>query len=399
MEQARMLSDWQKGYDLDFLKALARPFAEAYRPYSYGAFGVPKERDCATALQEENLYYLTAKGDPKNVVACCIYRTNKTPGKQKDFSGRSVTICKDDFFIRHCAIRLGYEDFLEPMLYNLLKEENNPARITWIEIHEENNLVKGVIMRLGFQYFFTKISASSDIKSLYVKKASQVSFVPDSRLPAAEVPSIQLLSKEFISEGAQKQILQEIADYEENSPWAQHYSNYNKRKSWTAFALKGYKPDDPGFIIQPDEMSKQWKKDNQDLLSAECKMTVAAEHFPMALTIVGSIPGVKERVRFMKLSPGGELTRHADVTNRKAGVRDGMLSRLHIPLTTSECTFFSWGVRGDAIIHQYNERDIFYLDQRKPHAVVNRSKDNDRVHLVMDVESSETLRSWIAPLS
>ena len=92
---------------------------------------------------------------------------------------------------------------------------------------------------------------------------------------------------------------------------------------------------------------------------------------------------------------GGELARHADITDREAGTRDGCVARLHIPLVTHEDVLFeSWGLRGERQEMHFAVRGLYYLDQRKPHRVINRSPV-ERIHLVVDTYCSEELRELI----
>lgn len=85
------------------------------------------------------------------------------------------------------------------------------------------------------------------------------------------------------------------------------------------------------------------------MLKAVCKDTRAARSFRFTLSILDRIPGVKERVRFMRLAAGrGELSRHADITNKEAGTQDNCVLRLHLPLITHEDVVFeSWDARGN----------------------------------------------------
>jgi hypothetical protein len=93
---------------------------------------------------------------------------------------------------------------------------------------------------------------------------------------------------------------------------------------------------------------------------------------------------------------GGELTRHADITDPEAGTADGKVARLHIPLTTDpRCVFRSWGLNGVEQRLHMPERGLSYIDTRKPHAVINPA-DLERIHLVADAFSSPALRRWIA---
>ena len=94
---------------------------------------------------------------------------------------------------------------------------------------------------------------------------------------------------------------------------------------------------------------------------------------------------------------GGELARHADITDREAGTADGMISRFHIPIVTSPAVRFSgWTVRGERIDAAWPEGALCCLDQRKPHTVTNSDPELARVHLVIDAISNATIRSVLA---
>jgi hypothetical protein len=107
------------------------------------------------------------------------------------------------------------------------------------------------------------------------------------------------------------------------------------------------------------------------------------------------MPGTNDRLRFMKLAPGGgELTRHAD-TLPDTGVADGRLSRLHIPIVSNPKVIFTqWNSRGQKESKNFPEGALCYLDQRQPHQALNGG-DAERVHFVLDVQSGVTLRSMI----
>jgi hypothetical protein len=94
---------------------------------------------------------------------------------------------------------------------------------------------------------------------------------------------------------------------------------------------------------------------------------------------------------------GGELARHADITDREAGTADGMIARFHIPIVTSPAVRFSaWTERGERIDTQWPEGALCYLDQRKPHTVTNSDPELARVHLVIDAISNADIRARLA---
>lgn len=381
------MKEWQQGYELEFLKALAVPFAACYKPYSFGAFGLPKERDIATMLARNSLLYTKAGDGSYGAVADVVILASGS--HHTDFAGNDVHIPSGAAFIRH----LAWTDIeCARRLLSIADSRTAAFRSAqlWMELHEENNDAKSLAQDLSLRWVASKVMASSDIKGLY---ASGDSTQPE--LEPADQVAMREVRADFLSPTEHAGIVAELTKF---ADWAQHYSSYNKRQSWTAFALRGYVADDPTFIIKPNEMSAKWKKENAALLDAKPTETTAAREFPITNSIVaGRIPGAKDRVRFMRLAPGGgELTRHADITDREAGTKDGAVVRLHIPIFTSPLVeFSSWDHRGQHKTMAMRERGLYYLDQRKPHAVVNRDQERERIHLVVDTLSNADLRSML----
>lgn len=374
---------WARGIDMAFLKACAAVFKADLKPHCYGAFGLPKERDVADAHAAGELLW-TREGD--QIAACAIFRQLKAGSQHQDFAGRTASIAKGELFIRQIA---GSPDGRAKLMAHLI-ERGGP--VIWAEIHVENGELTALLEASGFEWQMSKIAASSDIKGLYARG------LPARRAPkalgGADIPALAIMQPDFITPADQAAMLAEADQFAE---WAQHYSGYNKRQSWTAFALRGFDAADPGFIIKPDEMSKQWKADNPQRMGVACADTAAVAHFPATMGVVDRIPGAKQRVRLMRLaSGGGELTRHADITDPEAGTADRRVSRLHIPLRSSaQCMFRGWDLHGGEHRIHFPERALCYLDTRKPHAVINPGRA-DRVHLVIDCYSSNELRPLIA---
>ena len=377
---------WALGYDLAFLKQVASIFARDFKPHTYGAFGLPKERDIANALKDESLVWL--KSDSGTIAAAAIFKIAKSTSKQSDFAQRTITIKPGDLQIKSVA---GDPHSLLTLLQRLLAKAG--TRPAWLELHAENEQACKVANDLSFLLAATKVSASSDIKSLYLLNDSPLERLSRIALNQADYPALKLLGIGATPDQIQS-CLAEINSY--NPSWEQHYSSYNKRQSWTAIALQGFDPSDSHFIIKPAEMSKAWKQENAHRLSSTCAPTPAAAKLPTAWALANSIPGKLERVRLMRLrASNGELTRHADITDRDAGTANGKIARLHIPLqTASGCIFSGWELSGKRIQHHFPAGSLFYLDIRKPHAVKNTSQ-TDRIHLVIDVACNAQTRELI----
>jgi hypothetical protein len=173
--------------------------------------------------------------------------------------------------------------------------------------------------------------------------------------------------------------------------FADHYSSYNKGKTWSALALRGY-GGDPDFIIKPSEMSKKWKEENAAKLKLEISDSPLRALLKEAEPLISAIPGKKHRIRLMRLAPGGgELTRHADITDPDAGTLPGRLLRIHIPLLTNpKVQFQMWLLNGSRVTENMALGEAWYLDTRKPHTAANLGPEQ-RIHLVMDVESCPEL--------
>lgn len=386
------MKEWQRGIELAVLKRHADLFRARHKPLVFGAFGLTKERDIAAALAEQRLVWTghtTDSGSPRSsgIGACAITHRLKAGSTHRDFCGRELKLRAGDVNVSSFAC-------LTPELgARVLAAINERAGdCVFVEAFEEDATAREALDAAGFTYCMTKITAGSENKGMY--SSSPRSALPE--LPRSESAALEVCRPGFASPEEVAQALAEVRAFEAAGPmWAQHYSSYNKRQSWTAIALRGYDPADPSFIIAPREMSQGWKAENPERLKAACDWTKAAEHFPTALALVDRVPGAKDRVRFMRLAAAGELTRHADITDRLAGTADGRLTRVHIPLVTNDgVRFVGWGLRGERIERWLPPGALCFLDQRKAHAVVNRSAA-ERIHIVADVESSPALRELL----
>lgn len=388
-ETLEEMKPWQNGHALARLSALAEPFRLGLKPYCVGQFTLPNERDIADALKKKSLRYVE---DASGAVAAVIGSPLTRDSMHADFSGREICIKAGDWYYSRVAFAPGNETAMARLL-----DDCQPADgAVWLQIAEEWRELVALVEASGFRYVATKVPAASEIFGLYVSgPEAERRLAAPAPLDPAEHCAVACMRPEWISIEDLAAIQEELAAY---APvWADHYSSYNKRHSWSAFAIRGF-DDDPNFIIKPAEMSRAWKEENAAKLTAEVRETSAAAYFPQTLEIVARLPGGRDRIRFMRLAHGnGELTRHADITDREAGVSDGCVARLHIPIVTNpEVVFRNWDYRGRESHTHMEARGLYYLDQRKPHAAVNRG-NHERIHLVIDCRSSEEIRRMIAP--
>lgn len=370
------MKDWQSGISMEILKPLAKVFKEEYKPYIFGAFGLPKELNIAMAMSEKKAIYT------KELDTCLLFQHYSSAGSYADFTGAKHSIPSGDICIKDLV---GAQ---KSRAFDALFSRAKGAGL-WAECFQENEEMKAFYTSRGFTLQAVKISAASEIVGVY-KLSSKRGEAPYSE---ADIVAIKQLTSEFISPAEQLAIQEEVKSF---GAWADHYSSYNKGSTWQAFALRGFDSSNPFFIEKPAEMSRKWKKDNESRLSAPCSDTTALEKFPAAMAVVAKLPGEKERVRFMRLKESvGELARHADITDREAGTKDGAIVRLHIPIITNpEVKFSSWSLEGKETSYYMPERSLCYLDTRKPHKAVNKSPF-ERVHLVVDLRSSAEIRKLL----
>jgi len=75
----------------------------------------------------------------------------------------------------------------------------------------------------------------------------------------------------------------------------------------------------------------------------------------------------------MRLAPGGgQVSRHADITDPDAGASEGKVVCIHIPLISNDRSVWrSWGLDGNTSSIVMRPGTAAYLDVRKPHTAVN----------------------------
>src|SRR5215813_2053366 len=248
-EKVGTMEAWQQGFELDRLRQFDAPFKERHKPLVFGAFGLTKERDVAEALAKNQALWT---GNPPQAIA--LFKPVKLGSEQTDFAGRTFEIPPGSIVVK--AFVAASEAAGGKVLRALLERAKAPV---WIEIFEEDAVSRSAVKAAGFDYVTTKVSAGSELKGIYVRGA----VVPLNVLEGAELATLSVIKPNFLSAKQHAAIKAEVTQFE--SQFAQHYSDYNKRKSWTAFALHGYS-DDPTFIIKPAEMSKSWKEENAALM-------------------------------------------------------------------------------------------------------------------------------------
>jgi hypothetical protein len=375
---------WQHGYSKDYLQEITDEFAPFNR-FSCSPFSEMNKRVVAEALYTDTLqsFYSTSTDGGTAHIEVVPTKTSTSINMYKGVEiARKL---KGDLVIK--KICYSTENAKEWVEKTINKIEDPLWVYSWQEDTETNEMLE---KKCGCEKVGTKITTFAEIINIYFKQPyslfGQRKFTPIAWYENCAVDQLNITADVDALEIARKRL--------ESVEFSNHYSNYNAKNSWGALSLRGY-TNDPADIEKPEEMNKKWKKANAD---REFKLqdTPLREEFPELEPIIDSIPGEKHRIRFMRLTPdGGTLGRHTDQVDPDAGMADGKLMRIHIPVQTNEkVQFCVWDLDGKK--HNVNMKvgTVWNLDTRKPHMVVNDG-ECDRIHLVIDVETTPELRELL----
>jgi hypothetical protein len=101
------------------------------------------------------------------------------------------------------------------------------------------------------------------------------------------------------------------------------------------------------------------------------------------------LPGKPLRAHFSTLGSHSRVSLHVDghVGDRYKFFEQTI--RIHLPIETNEkCVFYV-----DGELFRMREGEVWVIDNRKTHAVINRGKP--RLHLIVDLEPDEKLLEWL----
>ena len=184
-----------------------------------------------------------------------------------------------------------------------------------------------------------------------------------------------------------------VAEFLDNIDFTKVKTKYTKGKDWTAISLYGYGPN-PTDILKPGVLKSSVQIDEK----LQWTSLKTATPLQPVFKLLENLPCEFERVRFMKLEAGKIIGRHSDKIDKDLGFDDGEIVRIHVPIRTNEDVVFTLyeSVR-DKIGNEYKLKTghYYYTDVTKPHAVRNES-EVDRIHLVVDCYSNDTLRTLIS---
>ena len=372
------MKDWQNGYPLELLKSHESLY-EKYNTFSAGPFLQVKKNNIAEWLKDDSF----------RVLPGASYRLEKVKTRTPIYSFGNVLIANKE--VGDITISGMVGDYTKMLwaLKNLDTRENY-----WLYGWAEDPEFIKLATEAGFRYIHGKISTFGDVTSIWFKDG--VGGFADSERPFKKVDAAESVCVKnigFADIGLINAINRQLVaiDYK----FQNHYSNYNNKKSWSAFSLRGYSPD-PAFIEKPIEMNEKWQEKNRGK-AFELQNTPLWDKFNSVqqLLLRWELNTI-HRVRFMKLIPGGgELSRHTDQVDPDSGNGPGKLTRIHFPIVTNPDVKFSvWGYTG--VRNDVNMRvgECWMLNTNYPHQVINSGKD-DRIHLVVDIISSPEIRKSI----
>ena len=187
--------------------------------------------------------------------------------------------------------------------------------------------------------------------------------------------------------------LTEAAEFLDNLDFTKVKTKYTKGKDWTAISLYGYGPKITD-ILKPGVLKSSVQIDEK----LQWTSLKTATPLQPVFKLLENLPCEFERVRFMKLEAGKIIGRHSDKIDKDLGFDDGQIVRIHVPIRTNSDVMFSlYESPRSKVAYEYNLKAGHYYDTdvTKPHAVRNMS-DVDRIHLVVDCYSNDTLKTLIA---
>ena len=375
------MKDWQCGIELDDLLEQEKIW-ERYNKVCLSPFLEQKKHRIASAIEREN--YVCGL---EWAVESRILKVKTKINMYTAYDIPIATVEKDDRVVDKIV-------FNQPEA--IIEVLRSYTEDTFLFIHEEVGVDRFVAKQAGYKKVGIKINTFGDIQGVYFKEFQPSVFghreFPEQNmmLPVEKLVLIKTNIPDVsnICDIIAQRV--EMMDYE----FTNHYSNYNKDKSWSAISLRGYSPE-WSFITKPAEMSKKWKEENKDV-EFKLQDTELRKMFPEVEELLRWLPGRPHRIRFMNLSPGGgELQRHTDQVDPDAGVNDLKLMRFHFPIVTNKDVIFNqWDWHAELVEAHMQVGECWYLDVRKPHRAINGGTEM-RTHLVVDVEANDEVRALI----
>jgi len=215
------MKDWQKGYELDYLKGIESKFND-YNSIVLSPFAQMKKNKVAQLLHENKLDEWSL---PNNKEAWIPTNIAQQAVHVKAYG--SVDIGIREKGERMIDNPVGNKDILLDIIGKY--EEN-----IWMVINTEYHLGNEIADELGFTKVGIKVNSFSDISNVYTKaNKNDMIITPLPKIEKMSIHKIGNMSPDDIT-GIKKKLSHMLT-----SMFANHYSNYNKNKSWSSVALRG----------------------------------------------------------------------------------------------------------------------------------------------------------------
>lgn len=368
------MKDWQHGYDLEYLKGLESKY-EHYNTFTLSPFTQMKKNNIAEGLWDKSLNVLDdntmIQVNEVKMPSDITMHLDTVIGKKHKGDLVFTKLTGDETLLMH---------FMNKKIKNIFGITDS-----WIYVWAEDPKMNEFAKFMLYSLVGPKITTFGEIFNIYYKGSKRSFPYVD---PAEYVSIKRIVDKSTCYLDTIREKLKTLPEF------TNHYSNYNKGKSWSALSLRGYSFD-PSFITKPSEMNEKWQKENEHLVFL-MQDTPLYDTFPEVRKIVDYFGKDVHRVRFMKLAPGGgELKRHTDQVDRDSGGSLGKLARIHIPIVTNPDVIFTvWSTKGIPEKVNMKVGEAWFLDTRKPHQAINGGTE-DRIHLVIDIVTDSVLHSSI----
>ena len=354
----------------------ARLMAQYAKSHHAGQFGSPLARDLAATPGD--------LAEWPGTVA--VIKTLRADSTRVDWTGRKYRLPKGATVATFVA-----RDGRSPVPQAL-------DTCDYLTVYAEDFELCAEIERWRRPRIATRISASSEIITTYGPRGTAAY-----REALADRPVAPLIAPPAVPRwpsSVRAAIEREVKALQQ---WHDDYPFYSDG-TWGAVNLRGFDPTDPLWGVKPAEMPKTWHAEHPGALARRCDWTTICDVLPTVRAIVEDVGWWTnlERVRLLRMAAkpgGGRLARHSDVTDRSAGTRDGQVCRFFIPIVTHpDVTMTTWDLDGHATTRHLAAWNVYYLDQRKPHAVHNPT-NVDRIQLSIDVLATPEVRRHLEAAS
>lgn len=350
------------------ITAPAHRFMEQYaKQYNAGAFATPTRKEI-----EADPGRINDRTTEAGRIVIARTRVERKGARRVDFTGTAYDLPVGASVATHVARSPGA--LCSFMAYD------------YVMAYAEDRELSDHLRAEGREITASRITAAAEIINVWGPNGTGRRYADHDLATVTRVPI------DIFDLGLQERLTAEVGRVK---GWDDDFPYYSDG-SWSAVCLKGFWPDEPGRGVKPSEMPKSWKAEHVADLGRTAQWTVLTEQLPALTKLVRGLPyfGKMERVRLLRMTAGGALGRHTDITDRFGGTRDGQITRFHIPLiTTPETKLITWDLDGVRREQHLEAWGCYYLDARKPHAVVNGPAD--RVHLVIDAVTNDSVRELI----